>query len=364
MPRYTIRKNRLNHAYITGLAREEDGSLTLTEAMFHGLVLKGLDSAEDDHSWGRMIFDITRSEDVVLTVYAFAVNRVEYGPEKSNIDELDRLLTEGDDNLSDRIMIMKKQGAKRFVETDDMVLYDLKGRYLYLALELAGEGEAAISTIVIDSVGDTLIGTFPEIYQKRDTFFHRYLSIFSSIFDDFQKEIVNYSDILDLDTCPVEMLIAYGSWMGIDLRGGFLPEEVMRTLVKEAYELNKMKGTRRAMERILEILLGEKAILIEHNTVRKLHKEQIAEMLPGFEARGVYDVTVLVRGKLTEEMESRISFVLNQFKPIRTRISIAQLDENVIIDSNSYLDVNAKIPEEAGVRLDDEAALGGVVILQ
>ncbi len=363
MPKYTIRKNRLKSAFIEGFTLTEKGSLVYDkDSMFHWVFLKALDGAADDSEWGRLFLNITRSDDMVLSVYVVATNIMDMttGDYEGTVDDY---LLRDDVESATKLSLLKMMGAKRFVESDDMLLYDMSGRYLFLAFELLGEGEAEISDIVVDDVGDNFMAAFPEIYQSRNSFFHRYLSVFSSIYNDFQTKIDRFYEILDLDTCPKEMLIQYGGWMGIDLRGGFLPEDTLRQLVKEAYELNKMKGTKKAIERILEIILGEKAIVVEHSMLRTLQKEERAELLPGFETKGVYDVTVLVKGRLTEELESRLTFILNQFKPVRARISIAQMDENVIIDSKTYLDINAKIPEEQGVELD-ETSLGGVITLQ
>ena len=55
--------------------------------------------------------------------------------------------------------------------------------------------------------------------------------------------------------------------------------------------------------------------------------------------------------------------MVDQFKPVRTRINIAQMDENVIIDSNTYLDVNSKLPEKKNAILDGSLSLDGTVVL-
>jgi len=364
LPKYSIRKNRINSAYITGIGVLEDGKLKFDpESMFHGIFFRAFDSGVDEAEWGRLSLKVEKTPDVVLSIYITAVNFTDMASLDFSGTVDDYLLRE-DIDMANKIGLLKTMGAKRFMETDDLLLYDFKGRYLYLAIELQGEGEAVLSDIVIDALGDNFMGAFPEIYQERNSFFHRYMSVFSSIYNDFQIEIDNFPEILNLDTCPKEMLITYGGWMGIDLEGGFLPEDILRNLVKEAYSLNRMKGTKKAIERILEIVLGEKAVIIEHNMLSSLKREEAIEMLPGLELKGPFDVTVLVRSKLTEETRSRLEFILNQFKPVRCNIGIAQMDENVIIDSSSYLDVNAKIPEEHGAVLDANESLSGMIILQ
>ncbi len=364
MPKYSIRKNRINSAFKTGFKVSEKNALIFDEnEMFHGIIFRAFDSGQDDSEWGRLFFKLQRTSDIVLSIYVTASNDMDMTDGVFN-GTVDDYMQRDDVDLAKKIGLLKLMGAKRFMEMDDILLYDLSGRYLFLAIELLGEGSAEISDIVIDDVGDNFMAAFPEIYQERNSFFHRYMSVFSSIYNDFQKEIDEFPDILDLDTCPPEMLITYGGWMGINLEGGFLPEDILRKLVKEAYSLNRMKGTRKAIERILEIILDEKAVIIEHNMLRSIKKDDTVEMPPGFEAKGPFDITVLAKKKLNEETKSRLTFILNQFKPVRCNISIAQMDENVIIDSRSFLDVNAKIPEERGAILDSDDNLGGMITLQ
>ena len=71
--------------------------------------------------------------------------------------------------------------------------------------------------------------------------------------------------ILDPDTCPAGFLPIYGSWMGIDLPEDAFAEPVMRRLVKEAWQLNRMKGTKWVIARIMKIILDEDVIIKEKN---------------------------------------------------------------------------------------------------
>ena len=125
-----------------------------------------------------------------------------------------------------------------------------------------------------------------------------------------------------------------------------------------------MKGTKKVIERVLEILLGEPAVVIEHNLLRSWIKEEKIEVPEGFKTQGVYDVTVMIPGKLTEELRHRIIFMLNQFKPIRTRINIVQMDETPMADSRTYLDINSRLPKERSAELDNGFSLDGTVVLQ
>ncbi len=365
MPKYTIRKNRILQSGVSGFELLEDGSLKLKQdEMFHGIFLRSIDCAESGAGWGRFSYKFVCEGEALSYVYVLATDNLEGLSEQAGMD-VDRFLCDSDTGVQEKIAFLKHAGAKRFAGLTDCLLYDLSGQYLFVAMEVVGEGEVTVSNMVIDSLGDNFMGTYPEVYRERNSFFHRYMSIFSTIYGDFQADIASIHKILDLDICTEEQLIVYGNWMGMDLKGGFLSLPILRKLVKEGYSLNKMKGTRRALERILEIILGERCVVIEHNLVRAWHKEEEdSELLPNFKSKGVYDVTILVKKKMTEELRYQILYLLDQYKPIRTRITIAQLDETPTADSSSYLDINTVLPEEKQAVLDEDLSMDGVVVLR
>ena len=360
MPRYSIRKNRIKNGSVTGFRIGEDGSLTFNpEYLYHLVFLKGLDSTVKGSEWGRISLLVNKGENTVYSIYALT----EDDPQKA--EELDGFLTDPGVDAPQKLSRLKRMGAKRFAETDDALVYDVSGRFLYLAIEASGTGPLTVSDIVVDSTGDNFMNAFPQVYHDRNSFFHRYLSVFSSIYNDFQREIDSLPKILDLDTCSEEQLLIYGQWLGIELREGLLPTEVMRRLLKEGYELNRMKGTREAIERVLTIILGEKPVIIEHNQVRALQQREDFDLPPQFSVRGLYDVSILVKRKLTEELRHQVFFLLEQFKPVRTRFTISQMDERATADSNSYLDVNTVLSGiSSAAKLDDDSSVDGIVVLK
>ncbi len=345
---YSIKNNRIKQGYMEGFNVAAGDTLELDETKRdHFVFLKPIDGVSDDATWGRLSCNLLLSEEIVCYIYVIASNTLDIVVGEGQSIRLDQILCGQETDTYRKVSLLSNLGAKRFVNTSDMLLYELKGRYLFIALEMLGSGKASIGNIRVGVRGDNFMGAFPEIYRERNSFFHRYLSIFSSIYNDISEQNEKLYEILDLDKCSPELLEMYGSWFGIDLRGGFLPEDVLRTIVKEAYQLNRMKGTRKVLERILEIMLGEDAILLENR----------------LQDGGIYDVTILINRKLTEQLRHQLTFLLDQFKPIRTRIRLLQMEKEAVMDGNSYLDMNATIPSEKHVVLDEEALYDGAITL-
>ena len=55
-------------------------------------------------------------------------------------------------------------------------------------VEVMGEG-VSIGNIRVEAPGDNFMQTFPEVYREKNSFFHRYLSVYSSIYNDFQEKL-------------------------------------------------------------------------------------------------------------------------------------------------------------------------------
>ncbi len=361
---YSIRKNRFESGFHPGFVLESDGSLRGCEhAASHCLCLKAVDSGKGDSEWGRLTLDIRRSEDMICYVYVAALNQDSFYRE-GRPTRIEDFLCNPRETNSIKKEFFGRIEALRFVNRTDMLLYSLKGRYLYLMLEFVGEGSCEIGGLRIDMQGDNFMNTFPAVYQERDSFFHRWLSIFSSLYNDFDEEIDRLAERLDLDTCPVEYLSVYASWLGVDVGNDFLGEEILRPLVKEAYALNRMKGTKAAIERVSEIVLGEKVRVLERNVMADyIEPEQMAEFERLY-GNSVHDVTILVNEALPELTKTRLLFLLNQFKPARARLHVISVQREGVLDDYAYLDMDVQIAGQKKGTLDEKQVLDGAVRLE
>ncbi len=178
-------------------------------------------------------------------------------------------------------------------------------------------------------------------------------------------EIDHVSDILDLDICPQELLPVYGRWLGLALFDEFVQEPWLRTLVKEAYALNRMKGTKWTIGRVCEIVLGSEVIVLENNVVRDYIREGERETFRKLYGSSRYDVSILVRSFVPEAVRFRLMLLLEQFKPVRCRIRIVYLADSSILDQYSCLDINARTLQEENGELDGgQQSADRVMVLQ
>ena len=348
---YRIGESRYHMAFLEGFEIKEN-RLEPMESTSLCVFLKPLDAGESEAEWGRLKFSAKTSEDSTYYVYLAASDQI-LSPQKETKTGYRRFLQE-------------ELHASRYVGQNDILLYGLKGRYLYIGIEAISSDlpELTISDMVVDRIGDQFMSLFPRVYQERDSFFHRYMSIFSSLYNDLGEEIDRLPQLLDLDHCQSELLPIYASWLGIDIGDGFLEEDVLRTLVKEAYELCHMKGTRYCLERITEIILGEKGILVERNQLDDLVEGRQDPLYMRLYGKSSYDVTLLLKKHVSQTKRSQLLYILKQFLPVRCDLNIIEMQEGAYLDRHNYLDINVKTQEVEGATLDGNGYSDGAFILR
>lgn len=362
--KYSIKKNRFRRSFLSGMEIEGEKSLRCEPNTYRRLfITEAIDGVETGAGWGRLHMDWEVTGDMVVTVYAVATDS-RYVWQQDQQFSFEEVLHDADTAPELKRNFMEYANAKKAINQKDILLYELEGRYLYILVEVQGLGEGSISNIYVDNQGDLFMDTFPEVYREHGSFFHRYLSVFSSLYMDFQEKIDHVSDMLDIDTAPVELLPTFGRWMGLDISGNFLKEDRLRLLVKEAYQLNRMKGTKAALKRVSEIILGEEVIILEKNVIRSETQAETQELYEDLYGDGTYDVTMLIHTYVPENQKSQLMFLLNQFKPVRSRLKVRFLEAKGDLDSHTYMDMNAFVQEaETGI-LDERQGMDGSILLQ
>lgn len=381
---YSIRKNRISKGLMSGFTLEGDSRLTATPSEgVHTLYLRAIDGVENDATWGRLWFDLELDEGMVCYLHVMALNQTSFY-RKSLVTNIEDFLTDPLEPREVKKELFKQAGGIRVINTEDVLLYELKGRYLYIAIEVYGDGKCIIDRMRVDTLGDQFITLFPEIYQEKNTFFHRFLSVFSSIYNDFGEEIDDLPNLLDLDKCPGFLLPVYGRWLGVDTGSALFEESVLRTLVKEAYSLCRIKGTAAAIKRISEIILKDRVLVVEHDQMSLMHTVGKSPMYTDDKSltyngenslvrtgensknpRGAKDerkkssleisetdVYIYTKVRVDAVLRKSLMYILDQFRPVRTRLNLVILREDSMLDSYSMLDFNAVIRGAAEGVLD------------
>ena len=329
---YTFRYSKLRRSYIQGAELLENGTFALRAQKAPCYIcLPPLDGAKEAAKWGRLQVKAELPKDSILSVYAFA---------SDSQDEITECLLgeepkETAENGENKIIFFGEHGIGPFTNRENMLLYELCGRYLWLALKITHGGSGSIKQIRVSDPGDNFMQTFPEVYQERNSEFHRYLSVFSTIYNDFQEETEKTKELFLLGSAPDWILPQIGELTGISTGEGILPVPKLKKLLEHAARYVHYKGTAKVMRELTELFIGEVPLLIE--------KED-------------GNVTFLLERKLEEEEEMWLLYFLNQFKPVYSRLNLISYEEEDGIDRYCFTDINAKIQCLMPGSLDNDAA--------
>lgn len=353
---YRIKENLLKKSLLSGFIIGERGQLQCDlQYGRHVLITRPIDGIEEEAKWGRLRFNYDVNDERVLTVYAIA----------SDSQEAGEYLLDPEIPIDEKRKFLESRDAVKAVNKTDILLYSQTGKFLYIVMDMFGVCEAEISNIQVNNKADLCMEALPEVYQEYGSFLHRYLSIYSSMLIDLQEKIRDVHQLLDVDTAPKNMLPVLAHWMGIDVSGDFLEESRLRTLVREAYQLKRMKGTKAALERLMEIVLDEKVVILEKNVFRNYCQTDDYKIYKGLYGDRSYDVTVLINTYVPESQKSQLLFLVNQFKPVRCRLLLYFLDSQKEMDAHVYMDMNAQTQEVAqSAVMDDRVLMDDVVLFE
>ncbi|MDE6911296.1 MAG: hypothetical protein K2P44_12625 [Lachnospiraceae bacterium] len=354
---YTITETKLEMAYYEGFKRL-GSTLYAQGGMCNFLILNRFCSYERESKWGRFHCKASLSPSSTLKIYAFAVD-AESGQEH----ELNAFFHNQDIPIQEKRGYFMRGGVS-FVNHEDVLLYALQGEYLWIAVEIEEAGNDRLYDMRLDSQGDNFMQTFPEIYQEENGFFHRYMSVFSSVYQDLSDEIAGMDRYLNIETTPLPVLMQIADWFGFEAEGDFLDEELLRRLIKEIYALNRIKGTKQVLQNLIRAVLEDEAYIIERNRMRGYIPRAVKETYQKLYGSAMQDVTVLIKRPEDEKLQSQMMYLLQQFKPVRSRVRLVFSNQCSNMDSYCYLDYNAALSSKGYAHTDNNNRMNGTVILQ
>jgi phage tail-like protein len=107
----------------------------------------------------------------------------------------------------------------------------------------------------------TYLDFLPVIFQDGD-FLGRFLLIFQSIWEPLEHRQDHMEMFFDSKTCPAPFLEWLADWLGVNV-GQIGEEGRLRSLIGEAVELYRWRGTRYGLTRLIEICTGVTPVIAE-----------------------------------------------------------------------------------------------------
>lgn len=361
MDKYLIinRLSDFKRGLLVGLKPEGQG-LTLKEyaGISRGCAyLPRLDSGKRDFLWTRLNMSITPFEGYVR-ISAFATDADVMPGEACTVQEyLSDLYTP----LNIKTEALDPLYTTTFVGGTD-VLLQLRGRYLYVKVELVvtGEETPVLSMVRAKLGGDHMLDYLPAVYQRSDAdgFLFRYLSLFDSMIKDMEEKIEHFDENLDFDKQGGELLRYLSEWIGID--GADMDDETLRSVMRSAVTDYERAQTPEGIRNLIERLTGVRPILIEHFQVEQMQKKgadaELYEKLFGTQENCFH---ILLPESCFEDRQAAQSFMerVQQDLPANVQAELVLLKNSVYLDRHSYLGVNSTISGHTNAAIHRKAAI-------
>lgn len=332
----------------------------------NGLYISGaFDSGQPETVWHRLRIDMDIPGGAIVHVRLYASDDSEIlipsnngkGRVKADINEYIRNKSI---DMNRKIDMLDYIGSKKYENVNDLLMFNIKGRYLWICLEIVNyeKERVKVRSARIEFPRVSFVDYLPDIYKENtteDSFLARYLGIFQSMYVDLEDRIDNTPIQFDTEKTNKDFLNWIASWLSVK-NASIWGEKKLRTLIKEAVSIYKMKGTKASIAKIVKEYTGTEPIIVEQFDVKdneyyQIQKKQIENL---FGDNG-YVFTVILSDKYVSDTEDYVELlrVISDVAPIDSICNLVVLNDKIYLDHHCYLGMNSYISQ------NDELVIGG-----
>lgn len=280
---------------------------------------------------------------------------------------LDAFLADPAVDSEEKAQAMRTLCHVQAVNAQDLLLHSLQGRYVWVMVRFwpAGPATARLAGLRLEFPKCSFTEYLPEIYQQ-DDFFDRYMALFQSLYLDQEKTIDQLPRQLDYENADDATVAQLAGWVGIENIGGVFTTDQLKELIRNSDLYQGGKGTRRALEQVLQLVTGQCPRIVEHFQWAQLGglspaRQKLLDRLYG---AGDEDFCVILdRTQATAPLAvsaKQLEELIGAYSVLGTRGRLVFLSRCSNTDTHCYLDVNSYLatPTQAAV---DHVQLGGYI---
>lgn len=329
---------------------------------YSGYFSKTFNTSSSDMTFNRMLLDADFSDcKTEIIISAFNSDTIVVD---DDFVEIDSYLADKDISDEEKISVLKSFSYTRIVNAKDILLYDIKGRYVvvYIGVYTKKESDFTIRGFRVEFPKMSFSEYFPEIYRNNGDFFEKYISLYQSMYLDEEKKIDRIPALLDYETTPDNFVEELASWIGIDNKDNLFTPEQLRYLIKNSDFFQGKKGTAGVLSRLIELYTGQKPIIVEFFKwyyLMKKNKSLTDQYKKLYGDGGNHFAVIIDTLKLKREIdEKKLKKLISSNIPMGSKFNLILLEKCNHTDMNCYLDVNSYIstPKRA---TSDGIVLGG-----
>lgn len=348
----------------------ELGVMDALTAQGDGLILRGagkglyvsmaLDTLETGTVWHRLRMVFQNPGNGLLRLYIYCSDHTQtpppFAPEWPESLELDDYLRSASPNGRETFFTTCAQHC--FDNPEDLPLYGFSGRYLWFCLVLLsyGEQEISVESLKLEFPRTAFIDYLPQVYrdsESTNSFLARFISVFQSVYVDLEDDMDLAPVRCDPAVAPPDFLRWLAECLALSER--FLwDEEKMRTLVKNAVHLYRIKGTKRALCEVLDLYTGQLPLIIEQFEPASADVwRQDTAALRKLYGGSKYTFTVIMpRMRPDPDSYAKIWKVIEAFKPVDAVCNLVFLEDAIVLGRHCYLGMNTRITSSKELVLD------------
>jgi len=340
----------------SGMKAARGHKLTLSQGT-GAYITPMFDTQEAQCSYNRLVVD-GRFEGAKLEIIATATDETDVFIE-GKPQSLEEYLADGQVSALKKAEALRRLPHVRAVNTQDILLHSLRGRYVwvFVALYPTGKCDCELEGLRVELPKYSFTEYFPEIYQGND-FFDRYIAVFQSMFLDMERQVDNVPRLLDYRTTPDENVEYLAGWLGIDNSRHLFTTGQLRHIIENIDVFQGAKGTKHAMEQIIRLLTGIRPRIVEHFRWQKpafpAGQIQMNKMLYGETGSHFCVIIDLTKAQLPANVsEKELERLIESYSVMGSQFKVVYLRMCSHTDTHCYLDVNSalSIPEIAGLEV-------------
>lgn len=331
----------------TGIKKEPHSSFMISRL---------LDSGEIDMEWHQLLLYMNHANisNTSYEITIYATNTLEFQLEGIT-NNIEKILKDDEILLEEKKKIFKPFYQKTISNINDILLHEVKGRYLWFVLECKSKQEQTINIKKIKVCFPKIswISYLPEVYQSedKDLFLERFLAIFQTMYEEVNQEIKEVPYLMDLDGTDKKFLEWMAKWL--DIAECYMwSEEQLRTLLKNALKLYKIRGTRKAVSEFVKIYCGgEEPYIVENFQVRNKLNHLYED--------NAYKFYVIVKEEYIPSVREyqTLNKIIEEVKPAYMELELIVLKPFIFLDQHSYLGINSVLGEYKDLHLDGTSML-------
>ena len=234
-------------------------------------ITQALDSKIPNCQWHRVLLNAQVPNGTSIQIESFTKDTI-------NPDDRDGQVKDPDFN-------QWKFCVKAGDSNPDCLVQSGTGRYLWLRLTLNSNGleSPELRSIKAFYPRTSYLQYLPAVYQEDEEsrqFLERFLSIFQSEFDEFDRLIDRLWQLFNPGSTPEKDLKWLAGWLALVVNPDW-PEAELRSMIKDAFQTYLQRGTVAGLQKAIRDYVGVDAGIVEHFRLRQLPLLSIAGSVEG-----------------------------------------------------------------------------------